>query len=95
MTEPSPFQALKQATAQKPQRLGRRILLTNTRTFNKRIAAFCGKNVHRVAQNVLFFGGLVSVSVGFGLIYLPFAPIVGGALAVWVGMLISEETAAK
>ena len=42
-------------------------------------------------KKILFFGGMGSVVWGCWMIYRPLGPIIGGVLAVWLGMLISVE----
>jgi len=51
----------------------------------------CRAQTPAVLEKVLFFGGTAAVVWGVWMIYRPLGPILGGGLAVWLGMLISVE----
>jgi len=51
----------------------------------------CRAQTPAVLEKVLFFGGMAAVVWGVWMVYRPLGPIVGGGLAVWLGMLISVE----
>ena len=70
-------------------RLGR--LATATRGLRDQFVAACRKETPAVLEKILFFGGMGSVVWGCGMVYRPLGPIIGGVLAVWLGMLISVE----
>ena len=56
-----------------------------------RFAAACREQTPVVLEKFLFFGGMAAFVCGCWMIYRPLGPIVGGAIAVWLGMLISME----
>ena len=70
-------------------RLGR--LATATRGLRDQFVAACRKETSAVLEKILFFGGMGSVVWGCWMVYRPLGPIIGGVLAVWLGMLISVE----
>ena len=95
--EASPFAALDPASEriqpQKPR--ARRWVPARAVAAARRgadlFAAACRKPTPVVLEKVLFFGGLAAVVCGCWMIYRPLGPLVGGGLAVWLGMLISVE----
>ena len=70
-------------------RLGR--LATATRGLRDQFVAACRKETPAVLEKILFFGGMGSVVWGCWMVYHPLGPMIGGVLAVWLGMLISVE----
>lgn len=93
MTEPSPFGALRQDDKKKeqPRRVGRTIVMQKAASFRSQFAQACVKYCPGAAQYALFLGGLVSISLGFWMAWKPLGPIVGGGIAVYVGMLLSAD----
>ena len=60
----------------------------------RRASAFggaCGRMIPAVMEKSLFFGGLIAVVCGCWMIYRPLGPLVGGGVAIWLGMLVSIE----
>jgi hypothetical protein len=60
--------------------------------FTRALAIRTASAVRRGAANALGAAGLVTISVGAGLIYLPAGLIVGGALAVWFASLLPSSS---
>ena len=93
--EGSPFRALDPAAATESRTPNRRAApsraLTALRRSRDRFAAVCRKQTPAILEKTLFFGGMAAVVFGCWMVYRPLGPIVGGALAVWLGMLISVE----
>lgn len=91
--EENPFQAIAAKAAQKPnaRRFAPTRALTAVRRGGGLLAAACRKQTPAVLEKVLFFGGMGAIVCGCWMIYRPLGPIVGGAIAVWLGMLISVE----
>lgn len=44
-----------------------------------------------IIGNILFLGGMIAIAYGAWLIYHPAGFIVGGALAVWQGMVAADS----
>ncbi len=90
MIEQTPFSAL-QAEQDRQTRLKQatRKIVASVPVKKSRFATV---NLTGAAQYSLFIGGLVSLTVGCGMIYLPLGPVVGGIIAVSLGMLLSTET---
>jgi hypothetical protein len=93
MAEATPFGALRQDDKKKPQpqRVGRTIVMQKAAGFRTQFANACAKYVPGAIQYALFLGGLASISVGFWMAWKPLGPIVGGGIAVYVGMLLSVD----
>lgn len=83
------FEALRQVEeAMRPQRSGMRVVqATPKASWRSRLP-----RVSVAVQHFLFLGGLVSITVGSYMIYQPLGPIVGGVVAISLGLLLSTET---
>jgi hypothetical protein len=91
--EPKPFAAIEQAMDSQRinHRPATRRAVSAVRRGGNLFAAACRKQTPAVLEKVLFFGGMAAVVYGCWMIYRPLGPLVGGALSVWLGMLISVE----
>ena len=91
--EANPFSAIERAmdSQKTTYRPAARRALTALRRGGNLFAAVCRKQTPAVLEKVLFFGGMAAVVLGCWMIYRPLGPLVGGAAAVWLGMLISVE----
>jgi hypothetical protein len=92
--EPNPFAALDPAPkrpAQKPRFRRASRVASGARLALASFTAVCRKQTPAVLEKALFFGGIGSVVSGCWMIYHPLGPLVGGGLAIWLGMLISVE----
>jgi hypothetical protein len=68
-------------------------LLLKCRGAVESFGAVCRKQTPAALERVLFFGGLAAIVAGCWMIYRPLGPLVGGALSVWISMLMSLERA--
>ena len=94
MTDPSPFSVLDESAAALAKGRNRVLPMGPVNAIRRGAAAFrkaCLKPMPAVVENVLFFGGLTSVVYGCWTIWHPLGSLVGGGLAVWLGMLIALE----
>lgn len=87
--EQNGFEALR--TVQKPvsRPVSRPIVPYPPKT--RRFVAFLRPHLSGITQYALFLGGLSATTYGFYMIYRPLGPIVGGLIAVSLGMLLSSE----
>lgn len=97
MTDPSPYSILDEAAAAAKGRQRVRSIrpVGALRRGFLVFRAACQKRTSAVLENGLFYGGLACVVCGCWMVYHPLGPLVGGGLAVWLGMLTSVEREAK
>jgi len=74
-----------------PRRLRSLRMPTAIKRAGSQFVKACRAQTPAVLEKVLFFGGMAAVVWGVWMVYRPLGPIVGGGLAVWLGMLISVE----
>ncbi len=89
--EENPFQAIAAAARKPHARSTPARAVAAVRRGGGLLAAACRKQTPAVLEKSLFFGGMGAVVFGCWMIYHPLGPIVGGGIAVWLGMLISVE----
>ncbi len=97
MHDPSPFAILDQSVVAAHKQRSRMHVRT-ANAFRRRAASFaaaCRKQTPAVMEKFLFFSGLASFVCGCWMIYRPLGPLVGGGVAVWLGMLVSVERETK
>jgi hypothetical protein len=92
--DPNPFLALDREAPRMAHRRNARRSVPVLGRARRALASFtkaCRKQTPAALEKALFFGGMGSVVAGCWMIYRPLGPLVGGGLAVWLGMLISME----
>ena len=60
--------------------------------FTRALSDRAVSSARRGAANAIGAAGLVTISVGAGMVYLPAGLIVGGALAVWFASLLPSSS---
>jgi hypothetical protein len=99
MHDPNPYSILDESAAAALAKGRQRVRpIRPVHALRRRAASFaaaCRKQTPAVMEKFLFFGGMASVVCGCWMVYHPLGPLVGGGVAVWLGMLVSVEREAK
>jgi len=98
MTDPSPFAILEQSAAAAQRGQVRPVPKRTVNALRRGaalLASACKRHTPPATEKLLFYGGLAHIVLGCWMIYHPLGPLVGGGIAVWLGMLVSVEREAK